>query len=112
MICLPLVFAAGRTPSTITVTYGRDINAIASRALASGYAFCMNCGTSHTSEINFCIWCGKALSKALPQLPPPLTKRAKACPFCAEQILEDAKKCCFCGEFLESDSKGKVDTEA
>lgn len=108
LICLPLIFAAGRTPSTITVTYGRDLNAIASRAFATGYAFCMNCGTSHPPETNFCIWCGKPLSKPAPQLLAPM-KRTKACPFCAEQILEDAKKCRFCGEFLETNRQGEVD---
>lgn len=110
LICLPLIFAAGRTPAIITVTYGRDLFAQASRALSQGFAACLQCGARFQNDASYCDQCGKPVVRPA-QSPPPLAPAStKACPFCAEQIQQNAKKCRYCGEFLIKDAEPSNET--
>ena len=52
LICLPLIFMAGRTPGTILVTYGREM------------LYCTSCGTAAIAGSRFCSTCRADLSKA------------------------------------------------
>jgi hypothetical protein len=51
VICLPMAFLAGRTPSIVTVTFVRGEQAIG--------RFCPACGTPVPGEAAFCGRCGK-----------------------------------------------------
>ncbi len=53
LICLPLIFAAGRTPGFIVVTFGREI--LPQRVV------CQHCGAGLPSHAKFCRSCGKNL---------------------------------------------------
>lgn len=51
LICLPLIFMAGRTPGNILVTYGREL------------LYCNSCGTAAIAGSRFCSTCRADLSK-------------------------------------------------
>jgi restriction system protein len=57
LICLPLIFAAGRTPGYIVVTYGRES---APQVLPQAL-FCTSCGAQVPAGATFCRACGGAL---------------------------------------------------
>jgi len=54
LICLPLIFLAGRTPGIIIVTYGREVTPTIS---AQGL-FCASCGAQVSPGTVFCQGCG------------------------------------------------------
>src|SRR5579864_4149184 len=52
LICLPLIFLAGRTPGNIIVTYGRET------FVPEAKLYCTSCGAENTSKATFCVGCG------------------------------------------------------
>src|ERR1035438_78411 len=60
VICLPLIFAAGRTPGNILVTYGREVEPpVPVQAL-----FCASCGARVSPETALCNSCGIEIGRA------------------------------------------------
>lgn len=53
VVCLPLAFLAGRTPSIITLTFVREQTPLVSR-----YGFCQMCGSALVENARFCTQCG------------------------------------------------------
>lgn len=114
LICLPMIFLASRTPSVITVSYGRDLGELSRSLAARGQRMCGACGNSFDrwSGFQFCDLCGASVpGEETADSMLPIPSDVKKCPYCAEEVHSDAIKCRYCGEFFDPGQRPPMRSE-